>query len=111
MTDDLSAPLGQGIGRKRDKTNRRNRWMAAIAPLGPRVLAGALGCFALVFLGWILFTDAPLGGEPMVVVAANLHADAAGPDAKTIEASPGHAAEAYRERPDRYDGPPIGAGR
>jgi polysaccharide deacetylase 2 family uncharacterized protein YibQ len=111
LTDDLSAPLGQGIGRKRDKTNRRNRWMAAIAPLGPRVLAGALGCFALVFLGWVLFTDAPLGGEPMVVVAANLHADAAGPDAKTIEANPGHAAEADRERPDRYDGPPIGAGQ
>ena len=65
MTDDLSAPLGQGIGRKRDKSDKRNTWMAAIAPLGPPVLAGALGCFALVFLGWGLFADAPLGGEPL----------------------------------------------
>jgi polysaccharide deacetylase 2 family uncharacterized protein YibQ len=109
LTDDLSAPLGQGIG-KRDKANR-NTWMAAIAPLGPRALAAALGSFALVFLGWALFTDAPLGGEPMVVVAANLHADAAGPDAKNTEANPGHAAEADRERPNRYDGPPIGTGQ
>jgi hypothetical protein len=111
LTDDLSAPLGQGIGRRRDKTNKRDRWMAASATLVPRVLAGAFGCFALVFLGWALFTDAPLGGEPMVVVAANLHADAAGPDAETAEANPGHAAEVDRERPDRYDGPPIGAGQ
>ncbi|HWF97016.1 MAG TPA: divergent polysaccharide deacetylase family protein [Xanthobacteraceae bacterium] len=111
MTDDLSAPLGQGIGRKRDKTSERNTWVAAIAALWPRMLAAALGCFALIFLGWFLFADAPLGGEPMVVVAANLHADAAGPDAKTIEANPGHAAEADRERPNRYDGPPIGAGQ
>ena len=111
MTDDLSAPLGQGIGRKRDKSDKRNTWMAAIAPLGPPVLAGALGCFALVFLGWVLFADAPLGGEPMMVVSANLHADAAGPSTKTIEANPGNAAEADRERPNRYDGPPIGAGQ
>ena len=111
MTDDLSAPLGQRTGRKREKNTKRNKWMAAIAFLGPRVLAGALGCVTLVFLGWVLFADAPLGGEPLVVVPANLHADAAGPDIKAIAASPGNAAEADRVRPNRYDGPPIGAGQ
>ena len=111
MTDDLSAPLGQGIGRKREKNTKRNKWMAAIAFLGPRVLAGALGGVTLVFLGWVLFADAPLGGEPLVVVPADLHADAAGPGIKTVEANPGPAAEADRERPNRYDGPPIGAGQ
>ncbi len=38
--------------------------MAAIAPLWPRLLAAALGGVSLVFLGWVLFADAPLGGEP-----------------------------------------------
>ncbi len=111
MTDDLSAPLGRGIGRKREKNTKRNKWMAAIAFLGPRLLAGALGSVTLVFLGWVLFADAPLGGEPLVVVTADLHADAAGPGSKTVEANPGPAAEADRERPNRYDGPPIGAGQ
>jgi hypothetical protein len=85
--------------------------MAAIAFLGPRVLAGALGCVTLVFLGWVLFADAPLGGEPLVVVPANLHADAVGPGIKTVAANPEPAAEADRDRPNRYDGPPIGAGQ
>jgi polysaccharide deacetylase 2 family uncharacterized protein YibQ len=111
LTDDLSAPLGQGIGRKREKNSKRNKRMAAIALLGPRVLAGALGFVTLVFLGWVLFADAPLGGEPLVVVPANPHADAAGSAIKTVEANPGPVAEVDRERPNRYDGPPIGAGQ
>jgi polysaccharide deacetylase 2 family uncharacterized protein YibQ len=111
LTDDLSAPLGRGISRKREKNTKRNKWMAAIAFLGPRLLAGALGCATLVFLGWVLFADAPLGGEPLVVVPANLHADAAGPGIKTVAANPEPAAEADRDRPNRYDGPPIGAGQ
>jgi hypothetical protein len=111
LTDDLSTPLGQGIGRQREKTTRRSKWMAAIAFLGPRVLAGALGGVTLVFLGWVLFADAPLGGEPLVVVPANLHADKTDPGIKSVEANPGPAAEADRERPNRYDGPPNGAGQ
>jgi hypothetical protein len=111
LTDDLSAPLGRGIGRKREKNTKRNKWMAAIAFLGPRLLAGALGCVTLLFLGWVLFADAPLGGEPLVVVPADLHADAASPGIKAVAANPGPAAEADRDRPNRYDGPPIGAGQ
>ena len=112
MTDDLSAPLGQRTGRdKGDRSKQKNKWDAAVAILAPRVLAGALGCFALVFLGWLLFADGPLGGEPMVVVPANLHADAGSPDTKSVDASQPRASDADRERPNRYDGPPIAAGQ
>jgi hypothetical protein len=108
LTDDLSAPLGQGGGR--GKRRSRNKWVAAAATVAMRVVAAALGGFAIVFLGWALFADAPFGGEPMVVVAANLHAEAAGSEAKTSEAGAG-TVEADRERPNRYDGPPPASGQ
>jgi hypothetical protein len=109
LTDDLSAPLGQGIGRHKGGNDRsRNKWVAVAPIIAMRVVAAALGGFATVFLGWALFADAPFGGEPMVVVAANLHGEASGPDSKSIEASPG-TVEADRERPNRYDGPPVGS--
>jgi polysaccharide deacetylase 2 family uncharacterized protein YibQ len=105
LTDDLSAPLGQGG--KSDKSKKSAQRAALLAFLAPRALAGALGCFALVFLGWLLFAEGPLGGEPMVAVPANLHADAAaGPDPKSVEAGPPRTADADRARPNRYDGPP-----
>jgi polysaccharide deacetylase 2 family uncharacterized protein YibQ len=112
LTDDLSAPLGQGLGRdkshKSDKSEKDNKGAAAVPIAALRVLAGALGCFAIIFLGWALFAEAPLGGEPMAVVPANLHADAgAGPDTKTVEGNPQRPVEAERGRPNRYDGPPI----
>jgi uncharacterized protein len=107
LTDDLSAPLGLG---KSDKSKTYDKWVAAAPVVGMRALAGALGCFAILVLGWALFAEAPLGGEPMVVVPANLHAEAAGTDTKTIEANPGRTAEADRERPNRYDGPSITPG-
>jgi uncharacterized protein len=110
LTDDLSAPLGLG----RDKSGIRGKldqW-AAVAPIAAlRALAGALGCFAILFLGWALFAEAPFGGEPMAVAPADLHADTAGPDTKPVETNPGRTAEAGRERPNRYDGPPIIAGQ
>jgi uncharacterized protein len=112
LTDDLSAPLGQGIGRdKSDKNKKHATWAAAALPLAAlRVLAGGLGCCVIVLVGWALFAEAPLGGEPMAVVPANLHADAAGPDATTVDGNPSRAAEADREHPNRYDGPSIIAG-
>jgi polysaccharide deacetylase 2 family uncharacterized protein YibQ len=107
VTDDLSAPLGQGRG-KSDKSKKSERRAALLAFLAPRALAGALGCFALVFLGWLLFAEGPLGGEPAVVVPANLHADVAtGPDTKTVEGGSQRTADADRARPNRYDGPPT----
>lgn len=112
MTDDLSAPLGQGIGRdKSDKSKKPNTWITALPMAGLRVAAGALGCFAIVVLGWALFAEAPFGGEPMTVVAVNLQAQAASPDIKDAAGRPPGMVEADRERPNRYDGPPIIAGQ
>jgi polysaccharide deacetylase 2 family uncharacterized protein YibQ len=111
LTDDLSAPLGQGIGRDKSDKNNKHKWATALPLAALRTLAGALGCFAIIFLGWALFAEAPLGGEPMVAVPANLVADAASPDVKTAEANQSRTVEADRERPNRYDGPPIIAGQ
>jgi polysaccharide deacetylase 2 family uncharacterized protein YibQ len=112
LTDDLSAPLGQDAGRRESHTSTTSRWAAALPTLGlPQVLAGALACFGVVFLGWALFADGPTGGEPMVVVPADLRADAAGAAAKTMDPGAAHAAEASRDRPNRYDGPPLTAGQ
>jgi polysaccharide deacetylase 2 family uncharacterized protein YibQ len=110
VTDDLSAPLGQDNGRQGD-TSQKSKWAAALPTLGLQVLAGALACFAVVFLGWALFADGPLGGEPMVVVPADLRADTAGAATKTIEPGAAHAVEAGRDRPNRYDGPPAMPGQ
>jgi uncharacterized protein len=102
LTDDLSAPLGQN----REGASSWKRKLAAALPLlGLRAVAGALACFTVVFLGWALFADGPLGGEPLVVVPADLHADAAGAHTKTSEPGAARTVEAGRDGPNRYDGP------
>jgi len=59
-TDDLSAPLG-----RKPVPKRRFR-----VPLtAPQAIAVALGLFLLTFLGFALFNDNPLGGEPSARVA------------------------------------------
>lgn len=58
--DDLNAPLGQ----KRNKKKRRQLPVTA-----PQVLAGALGLFGLVAVGWAMFANDPLGGQPVAVVS------------------------------------------
>ena len=58
-SDDLNAPLGQ------DKTKSPSR-----LPVGaPQALAGVLSLCGLAVLGWAMFANDPLGGEPMAVVA------------------------------------------
>jgi len=57
--DDLNAPLGQGKRKRPPK----------LPASAPQLLAGALGLFGLAILGWALFGDNPLGGEPVAVVA------------------------------------------
>ena len=104
MTDDLSAPLGLSGGRNKG-SKRGSKWTAMALLWGPRVGAGVLALFPLAFLGWLLFADAPFGGEPMVVVPANLHADAASPDARPVQDGQPHAEDMGSQRPDRYDGP------
>jgi len=57
--DDLNAPLGQG------KRKRLPKLPVSTAQL----LAGVLGLFGLAMLGWAVFGNDPLGGEPTAVVA------------------------------------------
>ncbi len=57
--DDLNAPLGQG----------KRKQLPKLPASAQQLLAGALGLFGLAILGWALFGDNPLGGEPVAVVA------------------------------------------
>ena len=59
--DDLSAPLGQEVARR----SRRFR----LPFTGTQALAASLGLFLLVFVGFAVFNDDPLGGEPVAHVA------------------------------------------
>lgn len=59
--DDLSAPLGQN-------TERRKRRLR-LPFTAMQALAGLLALFLLVFIGFALFNNNPLGGEPVAQVA------------------------------------------
>lgn len=87
--DDLSAPLGQ------NKT-KKPRFVLSIAV--PQVIAGGLVLFVVLFGAWALFANDPLGGEPVVVVAAKPTAAGTNPD----------DANAGAKGPNRYDGPIAG---
>ncbi len=97
MADDLDAPLGQEIARKRRRI---------VLPFtAPQLIAGVLGLFLVVFALWTIMIDDPLGGEPVAIASISSHTASEGP--KSDQASP--AAEATSARPDRYDGPPPAA--
>ena len=59
-TDDLSAPLGQDRPRKR---------RCRLPFTAPHALAVMFGLFLVTFLGFAIFSDNPMGGEPMAKVA------------------------------------------
>ena len=59
--DDLSAPLGQ----KTERSKRRFR----LPFTGMQALAVLLGLFLVAFAAVALFTDNPLGGEPVAQIA------------------------------------------
>lgn len=61
--DDLSAPLGQGLRRK-----RRLR----LPFTGMQALAVLLGLFLVAFAGFAIFNDNPLGGEPIARITVRL---------------------------------------
>ncbi|MGN6461440.1 MAG: hypothetical protein ACTHLY_09530, partial [Pseudolabrys sp.] len=68
--DDLSAPLGQNRPRR-----AAARWLGKLGlnriPVTPmQAVAGALGLAVGAVALWAVAVDDPLGGEPMVVVAA-----------------------------------------
>ena len=81
--DDLSTPLGQ----QRKKPRRTFPITAA------QGIAGALALFLGIFVLWAVIGNDPFGGEPMVVVSADLHPVT---PAKPAAGDPG---------PRRYDGP------
>ena len=59
-SDDLSAPLGQTAPRKR-------RFRLPVS--APQAIAGVLGAVLLGFLGFAIFGNNPMGGEPVARVA------------------------------------------
>jgi polysaccharide deacetylase 2 family uncharacterized protein YibQ len=67
-TDDLSTPLGQGKVRNRRKAFRIP-W--------PPIIAGLLAIPLAVFAGVAMFSNDPLGGEPVATAPATVAGDAA----------------------------------
>jgi polysaccharide deacetylase 2 family uncharacterized protein YibQ len=74
--DELSTPLGQ-------KTERRRRFRLPFTAM--QALAVLLGLVLVVFVGVVLFTDNPLGGEPIARIA--LHKTPAGDEKPSTAAS------------------------
>jgi uncharacterized protein len=97
LADDLSAPLGL------HKTQPRR---AVVSISLPHVIAGALSLGVVAVTGWAIIADDPFGGEPMVIVPANLRADTA--VKKPEEVSLRSPAPGNVEGPG-HDGQPAGA--
>jgi len=74
-SDDLSTPLGQKLTRKR-------RFRLPLS--GTQAIAVVLGLLLTAFLGFVIFNDNPLGGEPVARVA--LGPTTTPPDEKSAEA-------------------------
>jgi len=72
MADDLNAPLGQQLRKRR----------LSIPITTSQVMAAVLTLFLGVFVVWAVVVNNPFGGEPIVVVPINLHP---GPAAKTAD--------------------------
>ena len=90
--DDLNAPLGQQLRKRR----------LSIPINASQALAGALALFLGVFVLWAVLGNNPFGGEPMVVVPVDLRPGIA---AKPSD-GPG-LPKVVAGTPDRYDGPPV----
>jgi uncharacterized protein len=79
--DDLSTPLGQ------DAVHRKRRYRLPFT--GTQALAVLLGLFLVIFIGFAIFNEDPLGGEPIVRVATR---DPAPAGEKAAAAAPSDAA-------------------
>jgi polysaccharide deacetylase 2 family uncharacterized protein YibQ len=89
--DDLSTPLGQQAARKK----RRLR----LPFTATQALAVLLGLFLLGFLGFALFHDDPLGGEPVTRVAIRPPAPAEKPVAAPAGTAPVVKSAVATEKP------------
>jgi len=89
VADDLSAPLGQDT-----KPKKR----LALPIRMPHALAGVLGLCVLVFAGWVVLAEDPLGGEPMVVVSADARPPAQGGKSAEPASSPTPVTEVTAEK-------------
>lgn len=92
--DDLNAPLGQHLPKRR-------RFVLPVSP--PLLAIAALGLSLVVFAGWVIMVDDPLGGEPLAVVPTALRAPG---EAKNQTRAPA-AVDAKSGAPGRYDGPAL----
>jgi polysaccharide deacetylase 2 family uncharacterized protein YibQ len=81
--DDLSTPLGQQTARRK----RRFR----LPFTGTQALAALLGLFLAVFAGFAIFSDNPLGGEPVARIALRPPATPADPGEKSAPPPPNAA--------------------
>lgn len=87
-TDDLSTPLGQHV-------KRRAAWQRYRLPFTlPQVLAVLLGLVLLTFVGYAVFNDDPLGGEPMAKIVLNPDAAKTGDSKGAEKMAPGAMAPA-----------------
>jgi uncharacterized protein len=110
VADDLSAPLGQEVGRRR-------RLPAMIARALPAAAGGALALFLGAFVLWAIVSNDPLGGEPVVAVPIDLHAAMApkklemggGSDA-VVATAPGGRADSPAGAPVTIAVPPADEG-
>ena len=83
--DDLSTPLGQAA------MSRKRRYRLPFT--GTQLLAVLLGLFLVTFVGFAIFNDNPLGGEPIARVAIHQPKPADEKPAAAAPAASEHAAE------------------
>jgi uncharacterized protein len=95
--DDLSAPLGQ-------KPLRRKRRFR-LPFTATQALAVLLGLFLLAFIGFAVFNNDPLGGEPVARVALNGAKDDVKTDGKAMEKAAAPAAEHGQAAPAKQAAP------
>jgi polysaccharide deacetylase 2 family uncharacterized protein YibQ len=95
VADDLNTPLG--LDRKRGR--------AKLPGLVPWTVAAALGAALVAFIGWAAVMEDPLGGEPIVVLAAESRVPAAKTDDAAKSAKPNSEAEAKGDSKGDKPGP------
>ncbi len=98
MADDLNEPLGQDL---------KIQHSAKVPLVVPQAIAGLLGLFVVVFLGWAAIVSDPFGGEPTAVVSA-LPSPSSPP--ATAPAPAADVPAGKEVGPGRYDGPEPQAG-